>query len=51
MLVASAWPAAIGPSEVMAPAAMKPGDALETDPTLAASAAENQLAADLVGAE
>ena len=43
IFLASASPAVISPSEVMAPAAMKPGDPLATDPTLAASAADISL--------
>ena len=43
MFVASVTPAGIGPSDVMEPAAMKAGDVLETEPTLAASIAACNL--------
>ena len=43
ILVASVIPSGIGPSDVIVPAAMKAGDFLATDPTLAASAAACSL--------
>ena len=43
ILVASVTTAGIGPSEVIDPAAMKPGELLATEPTLAASAAACNL--------
>ena len=48
MALASVTPAGIDPSPVIAPAAMKPGDFLATDPTLAASIADCSLLRSLV---